>query len=152
MEYCAGSTIFFHGTIYKSKKHVVIGPGFNNRDTIRANADERTVFHDGLTALEMRDLMLKCDVAITGGGQTTNELARCGIPMIVLQIAENQMGNIKGLLKEKLISGFCEISEKAIQFVDGEMRRLARPAERSRSRFVSLDSFGTGIGYAHLFN
>jgi UDP-2,4-diacetamido-2,4,6-trideoxy-beta-L-altropyranose hydrolase len=143
---------FFTAQYARQKKHVVIGPGFYNRETIKANADHETVFHEDLTALEMRDLMLKCDVAITGGGQTTNELARCGIPMIVLQIADNQRGNMKGLLTENLISGYCEIPENAIQFVNAEMRRLARPAERFRSRFESLNTFGTGLGYVHLFN
>lgn len=49
-----------------------------------------------LGAKKMRELMLKCDVSISGGGQTTNELAACGIPTIGICFADNQMLNIRG--------------------------------------------------------
>jgi len=56
------------------------------------------------TAKEMLNLMLESDVCISGGGQTTYELARVGVPTIGVCFAENQLGNLKswgkvGLLK-----------------------------------------------------
>lgn len=47
-------------------------------------------------ANKMRDWMLKADICISGGGQTTYELARCGLPTIGICFAENQLGNLEG--------------------------------------------------------
>jgi len=48
-----------------------------------------------LTAKEMLNLMLKSDVCISGGGQTTYELARVGVPTIGVCFAENQRLNLE---------------------------------------------------------
>ena len=50
---------------------------------------------DKLCEKEMINFMLKCDIAISGGGQTTYELARCGIPTIGICYANNQLLNLK---------------------------------------------------------
>jgi UDP-2,4-diacetamido-2,4,6-trideoxy-beta-L-altropyranose hydrolase len=47
-----------------------------------------------LTAKEMLNLMLESDICISGGGQTTYELARAGVPTIGICLAENQIGNL----------------------------------------------------------
>jgi len=47
-----------------------------------------------LGAKEMLDLMLKTDICISGGGQTTNELARVGVPTIGICFADNQKNNL----------------------------------------------------------
>jgi UDP-2,4-diacetamido-2,4,6-trideoxy-beta-L-altropyranose hydrolase len=57
-----------------------------------------------LTAMEILNQMLESDICISGGGQTTYELARLGIPTIGICFAENQLGNLTsgdevGLLK-----------------------------------------------------
>lgn len=49
-----------------------------------------------LTAKEMLNLMLESDVCISGGGQTTYELARVGVPTIGICLAENQKFNLMG--------------------------------------------------------
>lgn len=51
---------------------------------------------DKLTAKEILNLMLKADICISGGGQTTYELARVGVPTIGICFAENQRFNLKG--------------------------------------------------------
>ena len=52
-----------------------------------------------LTAKEMLNLMLQSDICISGGGQTTYELARVGVPTIGICFAENQLGNLMNLEK-----------------------------------------------------
>jgi spore coat polysaccharide biosynthesis predicted glycosyltransferase SpsG len=42
------------------------------------------------------DLMSLCDLAILGGGTTTYEAARCGLPMVLVTLAENQHGQSLG--------------------------------------------------------
>jgi len=51
-------------------------------------------------AARMRDLMMRSDVCISGGGQTTYELARCGVPAIGVSFADNQLLNLRGWVKE----------------------------------------------------
>lgn len=41
-------------------------------------------------------LMLSCDLAILGGGTTTYEAARCGLPMVLVAISDNQIRPCKG--------------------------------------------------------
>ena len=59
--------------------------------------------HAGLGAREMKRLMLRCDMAICGGGQTTNELAACGVPMIGVGFAGNQRLNLMGWQKKGVL-------------------------------------------------
>jgi UDP-2,4-diacetamido-2,4,6-trideoxy-beta-L-altropyranose hydrolase len=80
------------------EKHLVIGNGFTNEETLHQIQDDKTIFHKNLSALEMRDLMLSVDFAITAGGQTTYELDASGVPFVILETAENQRGNIKGFV------------------------------------------------------
>ena len=48
------------------------------------------------SAAEVRREMLRSDVCVTACGQTTYELAACGVPAIGIGFAENQRLNIKG--------------------------------------------------------
>ena len=45
--------------------------------------------------------MLDSKFAITAGGQTTYELNSCKVPMIIIETADNQRGNIRGWIEEK---------------------------------------------------
>ncbi|WP_061249370.1 PseG/SpsG family protein [Leptospira alstonii] len=76
------------------RKEIVIGPALRNIEEIKAKVDQNTNLHSGLSARDMRDLMLSVDLAITAGGQTTYELAKCGVPMIIVETAENQRLNM----------------------------------------------------------
>ncbi|MCW7471402.1 PseG/SpsG family protein [Leptospira kanakyensis] len=81
------------------RKEIVIGPAFDNIESIQKMTDNQTKLHKGLDAVSMRDLMQSVDLAITAGGQTTYELARSGIPMVIIETIENQAGNISGFLE-----------------------------------------------------
>jgi spore coat polysaccharide biosynthesis predicted glycosyltransferase SpsG len=90
------------------EKHLVIGNGFTNEEMLHQIKDDKTVFHKNLSAIEMRDLMLSVDYAVSAGGQTTYELDACGVPFVVIQTAENQRGNIRGFVE---LQGVREIKE-----------------------------------------
>ena len=45
----------------------------------------------------MYELMARADLAVTGGGQTTYELAASGTPAVAIRLVGNQTGNLKGL-------------------------------------------------------
>jgi UDP-2,4-diacetamido-2,4,6-trideoxy-beta-L-altropyranose hydrolase len=71
---------------------VVVGPFFDGQSMV---ADANVTFH--CDPPNMRELMLACDLAVCGGGQTTYELAATGTPALAVQIAGNQIQNLKGL-------------------------------------------------------
>jgi spore coat polysaccharide biosynthesis predicted glycosyltransferase SpsG len=69
--------------------HVITNSNFNLNLNLNLN------LYSNLSAQKMLDLMLKADICISGGGQTTYELARVGVPTIGICFAENQTGNLK---------------------------------------------------------
>lgn len=56
-----------------------------------------------LSALSTRNLMLKCDICISAGGQTLYELARIGVPAVGICFAENQRLNLEALCEKGFI-------------------------------------------------
>lgn len=52
-----------------------------------------------VSAIRMRDLMNKADIAITGGGQTLLEVISTGTPTLAIQLIDNQHFNLKMLTK-----------------------------------------------------
>ncbi|MCW7493161.1 glycosyl transferase [Leptospira sp. 2 VSF19] len=96
----------------KIEKHLVIGPGFINALELKNLSDQKTYFYKNLNAEKMCELMLNVDFAITAGGQTTYELDRCGVPMIVIETAENQKNNIKGFVE---FQGVREIKKDQLE-------------------------------------
>ena len=86
------------------RKNVIIGRGFKNINEIEKMADKNTNLTYYPDAEKMKQVMLDSDIAISAGGQTLYELARVGVPMIVISVANNQLGNISGWQK----TGFIE--------------------------------------------
>lgn len=86
------------------KLHVIIGSGF----TSNALFEIDQTINSGILLYEnpvnMAEIMLGCDLAITAGGSTLYELFACGVPAIVFAYAENQMPQIKALEKESLLT------------------------------------------------
>ena len=71
--------------------HVVVGRWFAAQAELRALATGSggaVVLHE--QPRDMRRLMLAADVAISGGGQTTFELAATGVPTVAIRLADNQ--------------------------------------------------------------
>tara|TARA_R110002051_G_scaffold11314_3_gene41263 strand:- start:465 stop:1448 length:984 start_codon:yes stop_codon:yes gene_type:complete len=50
--------------------------------------------HRRLSDQAMADLMLEADLAVSAAGTTTFELARCGVPAVLLGVADNQQPNL----------------------------------------------------------
>jgi len=62
------------------------------------SAHVRTV-RGGASAAAMRRLMLGCDLAVSGTGQTAYELAACGLPAVLIRLADNQRNNERGMVR-----------------------------------------------------
>lgn len=79
----------------KIKRNVIIGKSFNNIDEIKSETDYNTklIYHPN--AQKIKGIMLESDIAISAGGQTLYELARIGVPIIGICVADNQLESVK---------------------------------------------------------
>jgi len=121
--------------------------------------------HSALSSQSLRRLLLKIDVAISAGGQTTYELARVGVPAIGISFAENQGLNLltlqrKGLIRyigfyrekallSKLMKSFsdlskykerAQLSKRCREYIDG------KGAKRLADRFIKLCEENAAMG------
>lgn len=77
-------------------KAAIIGKSFKNIKEIERLRDDRTHLIYCPRANEVKKAMFRADIAVSAGGQTLYELARVGLPAIVMAMAKNQLNNIKG--------------------------------------------------------
>jgi spore coat polysaccharide biosynthesis predicted glycosyltransferase SpsG len=97
------------------------------------------------TAKDMLKLMLKADFCISGGGQTTYELARVGVPTIGICFAENQLNNLKFGEKEGYLKfiGWYDDKNLLIKIVNGvKSLNYDKLVHMSRSGRKSVDGKG----------
>ena len=93
--------------------------------------------YQNLSPLDMRDLMLKCDIAISAGGQTLYELARVGVPAIGICFAENQMKSLKGFHEEGFLENMEWYSdEKVLNRIDRDVRSLVSQKVRYKKNVI----------------
>ncbi|MDD5292056.1 MAG: UDP-2,4-diacetamido-2,4,6-trideoxy-beta-L-altropyranose hydrolase [Candidatus Omnitrophica bacterium] len=86
-----------------------------------------------LSARRVLNLMLNADICISGGGQTTHELARVGVPTIGVCFAKNQRRNLKGWQE----NGFIEYAgwhndNNVVVKIKNAIEKLMPYAERVR--------------------
>lgn len=83
-----------------------------DKELINSFTHKNVKFYSGLNDIEMCDLMLNCDYAISAAGQTSYELNRIALPMILIKVVENQGNNIKGWLNYNIIKKINDINDK----------------------------------------
>ncbi len=113
---------------------VVIGASYQHTEELRVFKKSTTLnlrLHRNVD--RMSSLMSKVDLAISAGGSTCYELARCGIPTAIISIADNQKPIAKSL-HEKGVAICCGHYED----FDGSrfaktLREVFRDAEKRRS-------------------
>lgn len=81
---------------YEFEKLVVVSSLFREKKEIYKLASDKIKIFENLDAEGMKNLMLTADIAISAGGQTTYELARVGVPSILIAVSDNQVGNCHG--------------------------------------------------------
>lgn len=102
--------------------------------------------HHRQSAEQMVGLMLQCDLAISSAGQVTYELARCGLPGILIGVADNQADQLAGWCGPDgfIRGGWWHEEELFTQQAQG-MALLEDPAERAR-RSLGLQARMAGNG------
>lgn len=108
----------------------VVSSGINK---IRALNGKNVRFYPSLNSSGLLNLMLKSDLCISAGGQTTYELAAAGVPTISICFAKNQLLNLKCWEKTGFIeyAGSCD-KEGIIDSLDSAVFRLLPYEERLR--------------------
>jgi spore coat polysaccharide biosynthesis predicted glycosyltransferase SpsG len=129
---------------------VVVGPLFQNVEEIMAAADEQpgsvTLHHD---PLDLRSLMLGADVAISGGGQTTYQLAATGTPIIAIRLAENQTINLNGLSEVGALMWVGDIGDARLEArIVSALKTLAKEPTHRKSMSEQGRSLVDGSGAA----
>ena len=82
-------------TLIGSNPDFVVDVVIGNRTATEPLKNDRVKVHLAIDADAMLQLMLRCDIAVTGGGQTLYELAACGVPAIAIELAENQHDDLR---------------------------------------------------------
>lgn len=119
-------------TVEGSSIDVILGPCFEHFEMLKAlTKTSRSCIRLHRNVDNMYVLMNRIQLAITGGGTTCYELARCGIPSVVIPIAGNQYA-----IAEKLGAlGIAEfVDPSGLQ--DGRLKRriskIIRDVDRRR--------------------
>lgn len=128
--------------------HVVVGSAAANRPEIEKRKGEKIKLHYNLSAWQMKRLMEECDLAVSAAGQTMNELARCGIPSVVFQVADNQTDNIRGWREAGFISDTATLdtlAEDVERLLPQEVRRAVsevgqRSVDGQGARRIAVES------------
>jgi UDP-2,4-diacetamido-2,4,6-trideoxy-beta-L-altropyranose hydrolase len=129
-------------------------PNFNYHvvTNIKLNLNLNLNLYVNLSASRMLDLMLKADVCISGGGQTTYELARVGVPTIGICFAENQKMNLEGWQNQGFIDYIGWHNDgNLLRKVKDSMERLKPYDERIRRSRAGRD-YINGKGVFRIIN
>jgi UDP-2,4-diacetamido-2,4,6-trideoxy-beta-L-altropyranose hydrolase len=129
---------------------VVIGPLFDNVAAIEAAAHqwgELVYLHRDPP--DIRSLMLAADLAISGGGQTTYELAASGTPTIAIRLFENQTENLKGFQERAALVWVGDVDDPNCEDqVRSALSKLASDPEARRELSARGRSLIDGRGAA----
>ena len=113
---------------------ILIGPAYSHLESLKkllASSKHTYTLHHGLT--HVTPLFQEVDAAITAGGTTVWELAACGVPMIVLQAADNQKKVIQYLLENKMAIALdrYKLSQALDKLFNADLRReLSQNAQK----------------------
>lgn len=82
---------------------IVIGKAFDNKKEIEALKTDKISLFYNISAMEMRDLILKSKFVICGCGQSINEMLILKANFLPILIADNQERNYNFLVKNRVI-------------------------------------------------
>jgi UDP-2,4-diacetamido-2,4,6-trideoxy-beta-L-altropyranose hydrolase len=103
--------------------HVLHSPTSNGSEGVFTS--DRARVYRNLTASEILQLMMSCDLAISAAGLTTYELARIGLPTIAIGVAENQQATIRGWIEAGFLrSGLWWEDAGLLDAIAGELREI----------------------------
>jgi len=115
----------------KLEIHVALGYDFEKFVGRELKENSNIHFYHNLDANEIKGLMEKADIAISAGGSTLYELAKCGVPTIAIPVADNQIMLTEEMEKYGIIDflkfdgNFAKnLSEKILLLLHSKERRM----------------------------
>jgi UDP-2,4-diacetamido-2,4,6-trideoxy-beta-L-altropyranose hydrolase len=124
-------------------KHVVIGPAFNNREgTLNINSPS-IAFYDNA---DMKQLMQKCDIAISAFGSTIYELCACGTPTLGIIIVDNQSKVAERFHDIGIIKNLGYHYNIDWRFLENEIKLLSEDYEKRKMISVNMQKLVDGFG------
>ena len=127
--------------------HFLIGANAD-KDEIFSMAEENPKIQVYENLPSLKELYLKCDLAVSAAGSTLYELCACGVPTITYVLADNQiLGNqafhAQGLM---LSLGDLRDTENAPVLVFDAIKRMISVKELRRDFSVKMHSVVDGLG------
>ncbi|GAA0318730.1 hypothetical protein GCM10008967_06630 [Bacillus carboniphilus] len=117
--------------------NVVIGPAFKNMVELKSFNPKNIRFYENASAVEMKSIMLKSDLAITAVGQTIYELIATQTPFIPIKIIENQSNNVAGLKEFNLVKKVLDSKDiDLLQKIENEFNKLL--CKNRRAEIVNM--------------
>lgn len=102
--------------------------------------------YHNLDATQMAALMCHCDLAISAAGQAAYELARCGLPGMLIGVADNQANQLAGWCgPDAFLSGKWWHDPALLSHLEQGLSRLSASDERAR-RTHRLQALMAGNG------
>jgi len=125
--------------------HVVIGPSFTNHYEIEKavqGCSNITIYQNP----HIKKLAENVDIAISAAGSTTYELAACGVPAILIVVAENQLRLAEEAHKQGVAINagwYDELGgKKLIKALDELLSSYALRQEMASNGQVLIDGYG----------
>ena len=116
---------------------IVVGPANPNLERLRQAVQRLAINLQLLTNVtDMPELMVWADLAVSGGGSTSWELAFMGVPNVVLVLAENQRVIAEEMDKTGVVSNLGWYEQVSSSQVAQAMTRLLLSVE-ARTRMAS---------------
>ena len=111
---------------------VVVGAGYRHLDSLldlKKTLPCTIRIHRNVD--RMVDVMQQVDFAITAGGSTCYELARCGVPALAIPVADNQLPIVEALSIQNTLEAFepSRHHDDNVAKLSKSIRRLLRDAD-----------------------
>jgi spore coat polysaccharide biosynthesis predicted glycosyltransferase SpsG/RimJ/RimL family protein N-acetyltransferase len=100
------------------------------------------------TGLQMLELMLKCDLCVSGAGQTLYELARVGVPTVSVLFADNQRFQVLAFSKRKFLEYVGSYKRKdELGWIERSLQKLLSQGQRRQKYAIGRALIdGRGVG------
>jgi UDP-2,4-diacetamido-2,4,6-trideoxy-beta-L-altropyranose hydrolase len=111
---------------------VVVGGTSEHTGSLKSNAAERkniTVFYD---VANMAELMAWADVAISAAGTTCWEMCLLGLPMLLIDVAENQLAIARALDRQGCAKHLGSPKSVSVETLATELKQLLTSPEARR--------------------
>jgi UDP-2,4-diacetamido-2,4,6-trideoxy-beta-L-altropyranose hydrolase len=130
-----------HSTTAGLEVHVIVGPANDQITQIRQEVDDIPRFQMMSNPEDLASQMSWADAAVVSGGTTLWELACIGIPMVVIQIAENQKSGAEAIATAgaAVNLGWCE------RFSDSDVAEALDELLRDPKRRAAMSNGGRSL-------